>query len=202
MSEHIRSNEFIENAMRRWGDTVLRLALSHTRSVSDAEDVFQDVFLRLLKNDTVFNDDEHLKAWLLRVTINRCLDLGRTGWKQRNVPLEERHTLIAEPVDLMKTDVWEAVGELPFDLRTVVHLFYVEGFSTDEIARITNANPGTVRTRLHRARACLRETLDHLESSISTAQPSPFGKEAHYEHRSSNSLRFEDEGGESVQPIA
>ena len=75
MSEHIRSNEFIENAMRRWGDTVLRLALSHTRSVSDAEDVFQDVFLRLLKNDTVFNDDEHLKAWLLRVTINRCLDL-------------------------------------------------------------------------------------------------------------------------------
>ena len=135
MSEHIRSNEFIENAMRRWGDTVLRLALSHTRSVSDAEDVFQDVFLRLLKNDTVFNDDEHLKAWLLRVTINRCLDLGRTGWKKRNVPLEERHSLIAEPVDLMKTDVWAAVGELPFDLRTVVHLFYVEGYTTDEIAR-------------------------------------------------------------------
>ncbi len=86
-ADGLRPDAFLEDAMHRWGDTVLRLALSQLRDASDAEDVFQDVFVRLLKDRTAFNDDEHLKAWLLRVTINRCRDIGRSGWKRRNEPL-------------------------------------------------------------------------------------------------------------------
>ncbi len=87
-ADDLRPDAFLEDAMHRWGDTVLRLALSQLRDASDAEDVFQDVFVRLLKDRTAFNDDEHLKAWLLRVTINRCRDIGRSGWKRRTSCLQ------------------------------------------------------------------------------------------------------------------
>ncbi len=69
--------------MRTWGSTVYRLALNQTQSPHDAEDICQDVFLRLLKDATAFKDDEHLKAWLLCVAINRCRDLHRSAWKRR-----------------------------------------------------------------------------------------------------------------------
>lgn len=157
-ADDLRPDAFLEDAMHRWGDTVLRLALSQLRDASDAEDVFQDVFVRLLKDRTAFNDDEHLKAWLLRVTINRCRDIGRSGWKRRNEPLAERHAALAiEAPDLLESDIWNAIGALPPDLRAVVHLHYVEGYSTDEAAALVGCRPSTARTRLHRARKRDRE---------------------------------------------
>mgnify|MGYP000075494934 FL=1 len=160
-ADGLRSDAFLEDAMHRWGDTVLRLALSQLRDASDAEDVFQDVFVRLLKDRTAFNDDEHLKAWLLRVTINRCRDIGRSGWKRRNEPLAERHAALAvEAPDLLESDIWNAIGALPPDLRAVVHLHYVEGYSTEEIASALDCRPATARTWLFRARARIRELLE------------------------------------------
>ena len=79
---------FLKQAMADWGDAVYRLALGQTRSRADAEDVYQDVFLRLLDSGTAFESPEHLKAWLLRVTVNRCRDLARSGWKRRTVALD------------------------------------------------------------------------------------------------------------------
>ncbi|MBX9032956.1 RNA polymerase sigma factor [Gordonibacter massiliensis] len=204
--------------MRRWGDMVLRLALSQLRDASDAEDVFQDVFIRLLKDRTTFNDDEHLKAWLLRVTVNRCRDIGRSGWKRRNEPLAERHTAIEAP-NLLGSEVWDAIGALPPDLRAVVHLHYVEGYSTDEVAGLVGCRPSTARTRLHRARKHMRAALETGElagrsarSAAADDQPAsprsatnettPSGKEADHEQRSLQRLRYEDAGGESVRPPA
>ena len=77
MQPTLRQDDFMERAMRTWGSTVYRLALNQTQSPHDAEDICQDVFLRLLKDATAFKDDEHLKAWLLCVAINRCRDLHR-----------------------------------------------------------------------------------------------------------------------------
>ena len=160
-ADGLRPDAFLEDAMHRWGDTVLRLALSQLRDASDAEDVFQDVFVRLLKDRTAFNDDEHLKAWLLRVTINRCRDIGRSGWKRRNEPLAERHAALAvEAPDLLESDIWNAIGTLPPDLRAVVHLHYVEGYSTEEIASALDCRPATARTWLFRTRARIRELLE------------------------------------------
>ena len=162
--------------MHRWGDTVLRLALSQLRDASDAEDVFQDVFVRLLKDRTAFNDDEHLKAWLLRVTINRCRDIGRSGWKRRNEPLAERHAALAvEAPDLLESDIWNAIGTLPPDLRAVVHLHYVEGYSTDEAAALVGCRPSTARTRLHRARKHLKAALETADLAGRPAPCQPAG---------------------------
>lgn len=159
MPEPEQPETFLEDAMRQWGDMVLRLALNQLRNVADAEDVFQDVFLRLLNNTSKFTSNEHLKAWLIRVTINRCHDCGRAARCHRNEPLSETHASIQAP-DLFTSDVWEAVGELPLDLRTVVHLYYVEGYSTDEIASIVGCKAATARTRLHRARTKLKGILE------------------------------------------
>ena len=124
----------MERAMRTWGSTVYRLALNQTQSPHDAEDICQDVFLRLLKDATAFKDDEHLKAWLLCVAINRCRAL-------------------------QDSELGRALGRLPDKMRLIVHLHYYEGFSTEEIARLVHCAPATVRSRLSRARTQLGKML-------------------------------------------
>ena len=148
----------LSNAMDAYGSTVYRLALTRMQNIADAEDVYQDVFMRLLEHTAAFESDEHLKAWLLRVTINRCHDFARLSWNRRTGGLEQEHVDIPAP-DAFRADIWEVVGALPPDLRTTVHLHYAEGYSTEEIARIAGCKPSTVRTRLHRARERLRTTL-------------------------------------------
>ena len=168
-SPHLRSEAYLSSAMDRFGDAVYRTALSHLRSAADAEDVFQDVFLRLLADATAFTSDDHLKAWLLRVTVNRCRDLARRRARRPRTAADDAQ--LAEIPDAMpsvhalafgsaeRNAVAEAVDALPDHLREATHLFYGEGCSTDEIARIVGCSPVTVRTRLHRARALLREAL-------------------------------------------
>lgn len=163
----LRSDAFLKRAMDLWGDAVYRVALAQTGSPSDADDVYQDVFLRLLKDGTAFESDEHVKAWLLRVTVNRCHDLGRSSWNRRTTPLDAQHAQLEAP-DGFRSDIWEVVGALPPDQRAAVHLYYVEGYSTEEIARIMECQPATVRTRLHRARERLKLDLRPPE-----AEPPP-----------------------------
>ena len=149
MQPTLRQDDFMERAMRTWGSTVYRLALNQTQSPHDAEDICQDVFLRLLKDATAFKDDEHLKAWLLCVAINRCRDLHRSAWKRR-----------AELTDaLQDSELGRALGRLPDKMRLIVHLHYYEGFSTEEIARLVHCAPATVRSRLSRARTQLGKML-------------------------------------------
>lgn len=157
--------------METWGDAVLRLALNQLRNTADAEDVFQDVFLRLLGSNVEFRGPEHMKAWLLRVTLNRCRDHQRQRQRRRTEPCADMETVVAVADDagLLGSEVWEAVGLLPADLRAVVHLFYVEGYSTAEIGRLVGCEAATVRTRLHRARRMLKETLETRHSSAACA---------------------------------
>mgnify|MGYP005859890795 CR=1 FL=1 len=155
MSDGLREDAFLEDAMERYGDAVYRLALCRLGSRADAEDVYQDVFLRLLRDTTAFRDGEHLKAWLLRVTLHCCIDLRRSAWWKRTAPLEAAADAAA-PLGEEKGALWQAVEALPTDLRTAVWLHYVEGYGTDEIAEIVSCRPATVRTRLHRARKKLQ----------------------------------------------
>ena len=168
----LRSEAFLSCAMDTWGDTVYRVALAQTGSPSDADDVYQDVFIRLLEHEAPFDNDEHLKAWLIRVTINRCRDLTRSVWNRRTEGFERQHVEVAAP-DAFRADIWEVVGALPPDLRAVVHLFYVEGYATEEIAAIVECQPSTVRTRLHRARQQLRTTLQNEKDAAISARTEP-----------------------------
>ena len=147
-------------AVHRWGDMVYRLALARTANVSDAEDVFQEVFLRYFRHEEKFQSDEHRKAWLIRCTVNRAKSLAVSPWKQRTVPLE---TAAEVGVEDDYREVYAAVLSLPGKYRTVIHLHYFEGLSVMEIARMLQVAEGTVKSQLSRGRALLREMLEEVE---------------------------------------
>ena len=146
------------NAMRLHGGAVYRLALCRTQNVADAEDVYQDVFLRFFQQEAADWDSERTKAWLLRATVNRCADIHRFRLRRPVLPLEAVPDL-ARPVDGRAEELWDAVARLPEKLRTVVHLHYAEGYSTEEIAALLGIPAATIRTRLHRARRQLKDLL-------------------------------------------
>ena len=150
------------NAMRLHGGAVYRLALCRLQNAADAEDVYQDVFLRLFEQDTADWDGERTKAWLLRATVNRCADIHRFRLRRPVLALEDIPEL-ARPVDDRAGELWDAVARLPEKLRTVVHLHYAEGYSAEEIAALLEVPPATVRTRLHRARLNLKDLLGGME---------------------------------------
>lgn len=146
--------------VERWGDMVYRLALARTASVPDAEDVFQEVFLRYFRHEEKFHNDEYRKAWLLRCTLNRCKSLLASPWRKRTVPLET-----AEEVGVEDDyrEVYSAVLSLPEKYRAVIHLHYFEGLSVAEIAAALNSAEGTVKSQLSRGRALLRDMLKEVE---------------------------------------
>ena len=143
-------------AVERWGDMVWRLALVRTANVSDAEDVFQEVFLRYFRHEDRFDSDEHRKAWLIRCAVNRAKSLHASPWRRRTVPLE---TAAQIGVEDEYREVYSAVLALPAKYRAVIHLFYFEGLTTAEIAGHLGVAEGTVRSQLSRGRALLREAL-------------------------------------------
>lgn len=144
-----------EQLIRAHGSTVYRLAYAQTRSRHDADDVFQEVFLRVAQHRPIFDSEEHAKAWLLRVTLNCLKSHWRAAWRRHDVPLDERIPFPA-PEERALDD---ALRQLAPKYRAAVHLFYYEGYSAEEIARMTDEKPSTIRTRLTRARAQLRDLL-------------------------------------------
>ena len=145
---------------RRYAPAVYRLAYARTGSRADAEDVMQEVFLRLVQAKPAFSSQTHAKAWLLRVTSNCVSSLFRLPWRRREDPLEEE---IAVPESPEEGSVTEAVLSLPVRYRIPIHLFYYEGYSVAEIARIVGKSEGTVKSRLFRARKLLRDKLKEKE---------------------------------------
>lgn len=168
--EVVRSDAFIKMAMQSHGTAVFRLAISQTGSKADAEDVYQDVFIALACCNVDFRNDDHLRAWLLRTTINRCRDLSRSWWRRRGSSLD---ALEIDPpyenAELTRASykaLWSAIRKLPDRYRALVHLRYVEEMSCEQIASVTSTNPSTVRTRLSRAHRKLRSLLEENNETI------------------------------------
>lgn len=154
----MRSELEVSRAIDAYGDTVRRVCMVHLKNDSDAEDIFQTVFLKYALSSAVFNSEEHEKAWFLRVTLNACKDLLKSFFRSRTVPLEE---LLEQPAELADDhrEVLNAVLALPEKYRDVVYLHDYEGYSAPEIGRLLKKNPNTIYTLLTRARERLRETL-------------------------------------------
>ena len=161
------TEQTLRTAMVEYGDTVYRLALCRTQSIPDAEDVYQDVFLALLRQQAEGWEAGRMKAWLIRTTLNRCTDLHRFRLRRPVLPLDEALTC---PVDEAAAELWEAVGVLPEKLRTAVHLYYAEGYQAEEIAAMLGVPAATIRTRLRRAREKLKSVLGGMEDA---EQPVP-----------------------------
>lgn len=145
--------------IEKYSPVVYRMAYSMVKNPQDAEDIHQEVFLKFLKKKPEFESEEHAKAWFLRVTINLAKNLWKTAWRQRVVSLGEVDREEEAALEQEEDKLIETVKKLPQKYRTVVHLFYYEEYSLEEIARILGAKPSTVRTRLTRARQKLKELL-------------------------------------------
>ena len=142
---------------REYAPAVYRLAYARTGSRADAEDVMQEVFLRVVKTRPVFDSGAHAKAWLLRVASNCANDRFRLPWRRREEPLTEDMTApeVQEP-----GSVTQAVLSLPARYRIPIHLYYYEGYSVAEVAGLLGKSQGTVKSRLFRARELLRDKLN------------------------------------------
>ena len=154
----MRSEQEVNRAIERYADTVRRICMLHLKNRADTEDIFQTVFLKYLLHTAPFADDEHEKAWLIRVTIHACRDLLRSFFRSRTVPLDAVAEQAAElPPD--HREVLDAVLSLPQKYKDVVYLHYYEGYAAPEIGRILGKNVNTVYTLLNRAKQQLREKL-------------------------------------------
>lgn len=151
-----------EEVFERYHEMVYRLAASRTGSRHHADDVLQDVFLRYIRSRPVFLEEEHRKAWLLRVTINCCNSLMGSAWLRRTVPLEERFAIRLKE----HSELWDAVMKLSPTYRTVIHLFYFEDCPIAEIAEILGLSESAVKVRLHRARNKLRSLLEGVCNDV------------------------------------
>ena len=147
-------------AVERYGDMLFRLAYSCTRSRADAEDVCQNVFLKLLQCDRRFADEGETRAFIIRMTINECKDALKSGWRRRTVPLDELIEREAPGLPAQDSGVLAAVQRLPLKYREAVYLYYYEGYNTEEIAALAGVKPAAVRQRLARAREKLRKELE------------------------------------------
>ncbi len=150
---------FLSKAMDMHGDCIYRLALCRLQNQADAEDAFQDTFLAFFQESGAARwDERHMKAWLIRVAINKCNDIARRKKHLSHVDLAEISEIPAQ--DLYGyIDLWDAVNRLPEKQRLIFHLYYAEGIQTEEIAAIMKIPGNTVRVTLNRARTALRKEL-------------------------------------------
>lgn len=149
-------------------DVVFRIALTYLRDCADADDVAQDVFLKLLKSDGHFESWEHLRRWLIRVTINECKSLFGKPWR-RVEDIENLADSLSAAQDETKA-VLSDVMRLPERFRVPIVLYYYLGFSTAEIAELLHVPAATVRTRLARGRSKLKLILEEGDREIQSNQ--------------------------------
>lgn len=148
-------DSFIKYAVNRYSGMICRIAFQYVKNKSDAEDITQDVLLSLLKQD-VFFEGEHLKAWLIRVTINKCKNFLKSSNQRKSVPLEKAEYLLTQNETLFLDEV----HNLPEDDRNVLYLFYYEGYSAKEIAKILFKKEDAVFKHLSRAREKLKILME------------------------------------------
>lgn len=142
-------------------DTVFRVAFIYLKSREDADDVTQEVFMKLYSVNTEFESEEHIRNWLIRVTINQCRKQFRSPWRRLENIDDYAAALSFE--DDNDRELFRAVMGLEHKYRSVIFLYYYIGYSTAEIADILGAPVNTVGTRLRRARARLRTVLTEVE---------------------------------------
>ena len=158
-TENIAEKDYAppEEAFRKYADTVYRLAFVRTGSRSDSDDILQEVFLRYMKVWQNMQSEEHVKATLIRITVNCSNSLLTSAWFKKTDPLDEN--ISASYANSAESALSEVL-KLPIKYRTVIHLYYYMGYSVAEIAELTKTNPSTVKTRLSRARGQLKKTLE------------------------------------------
>lgn len=147
-----------QEAFASYGDRIFAAAYSVLRNREDADDVVQDTFVKYCATDKEFTDCEHLKAWLLRLAINRAKDLLRQFWRRNTVSWDDYEGSLEfqEPED---RTVFQAVMALPVKYRTAIHLYYYEEYSIAQIAQLLHCSQSAIKSQLSRGRKILKTKL-------------------------------------------
>lgn len=151
-----------EKIVDKYSDIMFRCAYTYCNNRQDAEDVVQEVFCKYLSKRPRFSNEEHEKAWLLRVTINTSKNYTRSFWRRKVDLVEQDIISLTEE----KQDIWNLVRELPEKYRIVIELHYIEGYSIKDIARLLNKNESTIGTRFERAKKKLKEIIEKENENI------------------------------------
>lgn len=147
-----------EETVKAYSDMVYRVAFNILADTEDSKDCMQNVFLRFYKHQDSFKEEEHIKAWLIRVAINESKRILKLNSRKSEVSLDEIANKVFKE-DTESKELFKEVMKLDKKYRTVVFLYYYEGYSLKEIADILRRNPATVRTQLSRARELLKNQL-------------------------------------------
>lgn len=153
MNVHERAEYLAET----YADAILRLSYTYLKNTHDAQDVCQTVFVKLLTEPREFESAEHERAYILRMAANACKDLLKSPWRKRTCDLEACAEVPAPEIG--DGAVLAAVNQLPANYRSVIYLFYYEGYQAAEIGKILGVPTATVHTRLARGRAKLKDIL-------------------------------------------
>lgn len=160
----MKDEQKIKAALEEYADMIRRICFLYLKNYHDVEDVFQDVFLKYALRDEPFESHSHEKAWLIRVATNSCKDMLKSFFRRKVTSIED---LTIEPsyVSEESKDVLHAVIQLPEKYRIVIYMFYYEGYSAVEIAKMLGKKENTIYTWLSRARTQLKSSLggDSLE---------------------------------------
>ncbi|MCI2058678.1 MAG: RNA polymerase sigma factor [Oscillibacter sp.] len=151
----------VEMMVETYRNSLYATAFSVCKNAQDAEDVVQDTFIQYLSQKKDFESEQHIRAWLLRVAINKAKNKNSTFFRRNSLPLEDyMETLTFESEE--SSELFETVMKLPEKYRIVIHLFYYEDYSVKEIADILKVTTGNVKVRLSRGRLSLRNTLKEV----------------------------------------
>ena len=146
------TKDYISDLLDKYGDMVLRIAYTYLKNRADAEDIVQDVFLRIIDKKPSFNDENHEKSWLIRATINMCKNKVNLFWNKNKCSIDDVQEFAVSDKYNTDTSVFQAVMALGEKYRVVVYMYYYEGYSTPEIAKVIEKSETTIRSLLHRAR--------------------------------------------------
>ena len=151
----------VEILIDNYRSNLYATAFNVCKNAQDAEDVVQDTFIQYLSQKKDFESEQHIRAWLIRVAINKAKNKNNTFFRRNSLPLEDYiETLTFESAE--SSELFESVMKLPEKYRIVIHLFYYEDYSVNEIAGILKVTPNNVKVRLSRGRLSLRNTLKEV----------------------------------------
>lgn len=153
----LRTDKEIAAIYERHSQTVYRVCFAYMKNPMDTEDAVQETFYRLISKNPILESEEHEKAWLIRTATNICKDELKHWWR-RHENIDDHHELQSEEA-IHTDDVFQAVMELPDKYKTVIYLYYYEGYNSAEIAKILRKPKATIRYHLHEARNLLKERL-------------------------------------------
>ena len=144
--------------MEKYKDNLFSAAFNICRNAADADDVVQDTLIQYHTTDKQFDSEQHIRAWLLRVAINKAKNINMSFFRRTSVPLEDyMETLVFESPE--GKAMFEEVLKLPEKYRIAIHLFYYEDYSVKEIAEILHTSESNVKVRLSRGRKMLKKSL-------------------------------------------